>query len=272
VAGRRRAPGPGARSADGQHFLRSAALADELVERSDVGPDDVVLEIGGGTGRLTAPLASRARRVIVVERDVALAASLRRRFARASNVEVVHGNALEVDLPRGVFRAFGNLPFSFGTRILRRLLDEPSGGMRRLDALLQFEVARKRAQLVPGSLVSIAWQPWWEFRLVRRVHRAAFEPIPSVDAAMLSVIRRPDPLLTSAARAPFVAFVARGFSSPAVPVAISYRRTVPPAAWRRLALDRGLPHDARPPDLGVEDWVALFTAMPRRGARTPGRR
>ena len=271
MAGRRRAPGPRGRASDGQHFLRSATLAAELVDRTDIAADDVVVEIGGGTGRLTAPLAARARRVIAIERDLVLASVLRDRFAQSPNVEIVCGNALDVPLPSVPFRVFGNLPFAFGTRIMRRLLDDPATGMGRLDALVQFEVARKRAQLVPTTLVSIGWLPWWEFALTRRVHRAAFEPVPSVDAGMLTVVRRLRPLLPAAARPSFVAFAARAFAAPTTPVAVSCRRGLVPRVWRQLADERGLPPGARPADLGVDDWVAAFNATRRRAATTRGR-
>jgi 23S rRNA (adenine-N6)-dimethyltransferase len=266
VAGRRRAPGRHGEASDGQHFLRSSVLAAELVERADILSTDVVVEIGGGTGRLTAPLAARAKRLVVIERDPALARLLRDRFATSRNVEVVYGNALDVAMPRTPCRVFGNLPFSFGTRILRRLLDDPRTGAQRLDALVQFEVARKRAQLVPGTVASIGWLPWWEFTLVRRVHSDAFDPRPSVDAGMLRVQRRDDPLLPAEVRPLFVALVARAFASPGEPIAVSTRRRVPRTAWRRLATERGLPPAARPSDLDVTDWVALFNATRSRAA------
>lgn len=240
------------------------------MDGSDIRPTDVVVEIGGGTGRLSEPLALRAQRLIVIERDPQLAERLDDRFERAHNVDVVCGNALEVPLPRGPFRVFGNLPFAFGTRILRRLLDDPTTPMDRLDALVQFEVARKRAQLVPSTLTSIGWLPWWDFALVRRVHRAAFDPVPSVDAGVLRVARRPEPLLAPGARRSFVSFAAAAFSSPETPVAISCRRRVPPPAWKRFTADRGLPASARPADLDVTDWVALFTVTRRHvGRRRP---
>ena len=241
-------------------------LAAELVDRGDIGSADVVVEIGGGTGRLSEPLARRARHLIVIERDPALAELLRERFARTRNVEVACGNALDVPLPRDSFRVFGNLPFSFGTRILRRLLDDPAAGMQRLDALVQFEVARKRAQLVPGTLTSIGWLPWWEFVLVRRVHRDAFDPVPSVDAGVLRVTRRTDPLLPTAVRPAFVAFVAHAFTSPGIPVAVSCRGRLARPVWSALSSERGLPLTARPAELDVTDWVALFSRTRPRAA------
>jgi 23S rRNA (adenine-N6)-dimethyltransferase len=267
VAARRRAPGSSGRPSEGQHLLRSALLASELVEASGIGVDDVVMEIGGGTGRLTEPLARRAGGVIVVERDAAFVGLLRERFDDSPNVHVLHANALHAPLPTEPFRVFGNLPFAFGTRILRRLLDHPASPLQRVDALLQFEVARKRAQLVPATLQSIGWSPWWEFRLVRRVHRTAFDPVPSVDAGMLAITRRARPLLPASARGPFVVFVALGFASPATPVAVTFRSRLRMQTWRRIAADRGLPSDARPTDLDVRDWVALFRALPQAPAR-----
>ena len=267
MAARRRAPGSSGRPSDGQHFLRSALLASELVDRSGVGPDDVIVEIGGGTGRLTEPLARRAGRVIVVERDSALVGLLRSRFEETPNVEIVGASALQVPLPKEPFRVFGNLPFAFGSRILRRLLDDPASALGRIDALLQFEVARKRAQLVPATLLSTAWAPWWEFRLVRRVHRSAFDPVPSVDAGMLVITRREEPMLPPSLRRPFVASVARGFAASTTPVAVTFRPSLRTHTWKRLAADRGLPRDARPADLDVLDWVAMFRALPQTPAR-----
>ena len=62
--------GHGRRRAElGQHFLAGGRLAAELVEQAGVGPDDLVVEIGAGTGVLTEALARRAGRVVAVERD-----------------------------------------------------------------------------------------------------------------------------------------------------------------------------------------------------------
>jgi 23S rRNA (adenine-N6)-dimethyltransferase len=267
VVARRRASGSSGRPSDGQHFLRSALLASELVDGSSIGLDDIVVEIGGGTGRLTGPLARRAGRVIVVERDAALVGLLTDRFGASSNVDVLHANALQVPLPSEPFRVFGNLPFGFGTRILRRLLDDPGTALQRIDALLQFEVARKRAQLVPATLQSIGWAPWWEFRLVRRVHRTAFDPVPSVDAGLLSITRRDPSLLPATMRRPYLTSVARGFSSASTPVAVTFRPRLRTQTWRRIAADRGLPRDARPADLDALDWVALFRELSQGSAR-----
>ena len=243
MGAQRRGPRPRGSRPDGQHLLRSARLAAELVDPAGVGAHDIVVEIGAGTGRLTAPLADRARHV------------------------VVHANALAVPLPRAPFRVFGNLPFSFGTRIMRRLLDEPASALEGLDALVQLDMARKRAAVWPNTLVSLGWEPWWELSVVRRIPRRAFDPVPGVDPGVLRVRRRADPLLPAASRPAFVRFVGSGFARSDRSVGLTFRPTVPPTAWRRLAQDRGLPPNARAAELDVFDWVALFAARRREPRR-----
>jgi len=262
VGARRRAPRPSGSQPDGQHFLRSSLLADELVEQATIRLDDVVVEIGAGSGALTRALAPRAGHLIAVERDERFVALLRTRFSRSANVHVVQGNALKVPLPREPFRVFGNLPFSFGTRILRRLLDDVASPLERVDAIVQLEVARKRAAVAPSTLVSLGWLPWWEFAVVRHIPRSAFRPIPSVDAAMLVITRRDPALLPAPRRPAYVRVLARAFASPDRPV----RRTFQEARrWPRLADRRGIPRNATPTDLDVFDWVALFTLLPPAG-------
>ena len=68
MAAHPRAPRPNGSRSEDQHFLRREVLADELVRQVDIRSNDVVVEIGAGTGVLTRPLARRARRVIAVER------------------------------------------------------------------------------------------------------------------------------------------------------------------------------------------------------------
>jgi 23S rRNA (adenine-N6)-dimethyltransferase len=225
------------------------------------------LEIGAGTGRLTEALSRRALRVIAVDVDPDLAGRLRRLFAGTPKIEVVEGDFLDLVLPAVPFRAFGNVPFGLTSAILRRLLDDPSASLVRADLLVQYEVARKRASVWPSTLASLRWSPWWQFSLVRRLSRSAFEPTPPVDAAMLTITRRVPPLLPSEEQARFGRFVGAGFRRAPRPLKRSLGDLVSAKAWSRFARDRGVDPAAAPNALDVFDWVELFRlAWHRRGS------
>lgn len=243
----------------GQHLLRSAILAAELVADAGIGPDDVVLEIGAGRGRLTSALARTARRVVAVEIDAGSVAALRRRFAGQSAVDIVQADVLEVSFPREPFRAFGNVPFALTTPILKRLLDDPTSSLVGADLILQHEVARKRASVWPGNLLSLGWLPWWEFRLVRHLYASAFEPPPSVDAGVLAVTRKRQALLPAELRDEYRSFLRRAFRRANLPVHRALEGYVAPGVLKRASRERGIPSGSRASGLGVFDWVVLFS-------------
>ena len=145
----RRAPYASSHRRD-QHFLRSRRLAAQIVDDARVGRDDLVLDLGAGTGALTQELVGRGARVLAVEVDPLLVRQLAERVAQA---RVVEGDARTVPLPREPFAVVANLPFGATTDILRRLL-EPQVPLRRADVIVQWELALKRAAVWPSTSAS----------------------------------------------------------------------------------------------------------------------
>jgi 23S rRNA (adenine-N6)-dimethyltransferase len=201
---------PRAHRPSGRHFL-APRLAADFVRNAGITRGDLVVEIGAGTGVITGELASRAGRVVAIELDAKLARSLRARFARGRRVEIVHGDALCVALPQRPFRVVGNLPFAHTTVLLHRLLDEPTGPLLRADVIVQWGTAVKRCSQRPSTLQTTSWAPWFEFTITRRLPASNFRPPPSVDCAVMTITRRPDPLLDAALRPSFVHFLTREF-------------------------------------------------------------
>jgi 23S rRNA (adenine-N6)-dimethyltransferase len=257
VAARERAE-RGSAQAVGQHFLRSPSIAAELAEQAGIRSRDLVFEIGAGTGRLTTALADRGADVLAIEIDPELAERLRRRFAGIDRVCIIEGDALEVLLPACPFRAFGNVPFAITTPVLRRLLD-PRSLMTRADLIVQLEVARKRSAVWPTTLLSLSWGPWWTFALTRQLPAAAFDPIPTVDAGVLTVERRDRSLLGLDQREDLLWVLRTAFDRSSTPIQRSL--AIPRPAWKRLARDRGLPPQARPFELDLFDWLAVYRLL-----------
>jgi 23S rRNA (adenine-N6)-dimethyltransferase len=255
VAARGRGTRP--QAGHGRHFLRSAGLAAEIVASAGVREGDLVVEIGAGFGRLTAPLRSAGARVVAVELDPQLAESLRRRYG-GGRVTVIEADFLTLTPPAEPYRALGNVPFAITTAILRRLLDDPASQLDRADLIVQDGLVRKRAATRPSTMLSLRWQPWWHLHAERYLPAACFDPPPRVGAALLAIRSRRPALLPPEQAAAYRAFLEAGFTRDARPV----RRALglPPRTWKRFARGRGLLTDARPHELDVWDWVALFVS------------
>jgi 23S rRNA (adenine-N6)-dimethyltransferase len=243
-----------------QHFLRSSRLAAELVYAAGISRDDLVLEIGAGSGRLTAELARAARHVLAVEVDVRWARRLAQRFGDGSRVTVLAADALELALPAEPFRVVANLPFGQTTALLRHLLDDPRAPLVRADLVVEWGYALKRAAVWPGTMLGVTWGAWWTLRIDRRLAASCFEPAPQVDAGVLVVERRLPPLVPVAERQAYRDFVRRGFKG-------GLRAVASPRTVRRLA------RRAAPRDLDVHQWAALFetTASDRSARVSPTR-
>jgi 23S rRNA (adenine-N6)-dimethyltransferase len=251
----RGAPPPRRRHA--QHFLRSTRLAARIVRDADLCRDDLVLEIGAGTGTLTAELARSCGRVRAVEIDAGLVARLRERFARTPEVEIVHADALDVPLPGEPFRVVANIPFAVGAAICRRLLDDPLVPLERADLIVELGVAQKRARVSPSTALGVYWGAWYEFAVVRRLDASAFAPPPSVDAAVLRIVRRAEPLVPRAAAVDYKALVTASFVRRTV-VRRALGGVVSPRQLKRLAGELGFAPDAYPWELDQHQWAGIF--------------
>lgn len=198
MSARRRTERDRRRRSHGQNFLADPAVVRKILRSIEVAEDDLVVDVGAGSGALTVPLALSGARVLAVEVDPAWAERLRARVHLAGvdeRVDVVRADLRWVPWPREPFRVVANPPFNLTTALLHRLLDDPAAGPVRADLIVQAAVARKRAQQPPTTLLSAAWAPWWECSTGLRIDRRAFRPVPRVDAALLTFRRRDPPLL-----------------------------------------------------------------------------
>ena len=109
----------------GQNFLLDDERVARIVALSGVNEADDVLEIGPGAGVLTCALARRARRVVALEIDRALAPVLTEMLSGVSNVRLEFADALKVDLAAlmgGRFAVVANLPYYITADMVMKLL------------------------------------------------------------------------------------------------------------------------------------------------------
>jgi 16S rRNA (adenine1518-N6/adenine1519-N6)-dimethyltransferase len=175
-------------------------VLDREIGYADVAAEDTVLEIGAGTGNLTAGLAARARRVVAVECDRQFAACLDRLADEHGNVAILWGDARTVPFPP-FDRVVANLPYRVALPIIFRLLDYPFGCAV---LILQQDMAQHlcagAGQAGYGRL-SVTVQRLALAELLDTVPRQAFSPPPEVASAMVRLrpIAAPFPVGSDAA-------------------------------------------------------------------------
>jgi 23S rRNA (adenine-N6)-dimethyltransferase len=215
-----------------------------------------VVDLGAGGGALTRALADAGARVQAVELDPAALRQLETRFGRHPRVEVVEGDATLVPLPSEPFAVVANLPFAVGTAILRRVLGDPRVPVTQLDAIVEWRLAAKRTAVWPSTLLGCSWGARYELSLVRRVPRACFAPPPSVDAAVLRAVRRPEPLVAPEEAAAYEALLRRAFGA-----RTALDRILPRGLVHRTAHELGFDPHAAARDLDVRQWSELYAAL-----------
>ena len=201
----------------GQNFVVDPNTVRRIVAAAGLGPDDVVVEVGPGLGSLTVALADVVRRVVAVEIDAGLVGALAEVLADTPNVEVVHADALRIDLGAlvdgGPARMVANLPYNVATAVVVGAMG--SGAFRDAFVMVQREVGERWAAR-PGerahAAVSVKLALVADVEVVLAIPRTVFLPVPNVDSVMVRLTRRPD-ALGPEAYARVAAVVDRAFSS-----------------------------------------------------------
>ena len=173
----------------GQHFLRDPNILGVIGRLAELGPDDVVLEIGPGEGVLTRYLAERVARVHAVEIDRALEPAL---GDLPDNVDVVFGDALDVELPQDAAKLVANLPYNVATPVIVESLDGLPN-VRLWCVMVQREVAERffaEPRTKDYGAVSVLVQLAAERTGFHAVSRTVFRPPPNVDSALVAFRRK----------------------------------------------------------------------------------
>ncbi len=258
----------------GQNFVVDANTVRRIVRRAEVGPDDVVVEIGPGLGSLTLGLLDVAAAVVAVEIDPVLARALpstvdARRPDRADALTVVEADALTVrSLPGPPPTALvANLPYNVAVPVLLGFL-ERFDSLRSVLVMVQAEVADRLAA-PPGSRtygvpsVKAAW--YAEATRAGAVGRSVFWPVPNVDSALVRLVRRAPPVCGSSREDVFAV----------VDAAFAQRRKTlraalgpwagSPARAEALLLTAGVDPSLRGERLDVSDFARIADARTEAG-------
>jgi 16S rRNA (adenine1518-N6/adenine1519-N6)-dimethyltransferase len=253
----------------GQNFLIDSNILGVIDRAAELAPEDVVLEIGGGLGVLSEHLAERVAYVHVVELDEHLREALSDATDSHENVSVHWGDAMQLDIAAfepSPTKLVANLPYNIAAGLILRTIGSYPG-MTRWVAMVQREVgerfAAKPATPAYGT-PSVLAQLSCEVRVLRRVSRSVFHPVPNVDSVLLLLIRHEGDDVTHELRELVRNAFAHRRKALAGSLALAPGAPLRTRERVRAALvELGHPADARAERLPPEDFRALARLLER---------
>ncbi len=182
----------------GQNFITDGNLLQKIVDAGDVGPDDVIIEVGPGAATLTKALAQRAKAVIAIEIDHDLIPIIEETMEGFDNFYLVQGDALELNLDNLIVEKLGaphrckvvaNLPYYITTPLVMHFLEQ-GFSIDRIVIMVQKEVAERFAAK-PGKkdygAITVSLNYYGAVRNAFTVPRQMFTPQPDVDSAVVDI-------------------------------------------------------------------------------------
>jgi 16S rRNA (adenine1518-N6/adenine1519-N6)-dimethyltransferase len=250
----------------GQNFLIDSNILGVIERAAELDVQDVVLEVGGGLGVLSEHLAPRVGHLHVVEVDPRLEPALRDAVDRFANVTLHMRDALGLDLPSlapAATKVVANLPYGVAATVLLQTVEELPDVMTWV-AMVQREVGDRLAAK-PGTSAygapSVLAQLSCEVRVVRRVARTVFHPVPNVDSVLVAMHRVAPPADPQVRRLVAAAFAHR---RKALAGSLALAADAPPGIRdraREALVALGHPADVRAERLSAEDFRALCAAL-----------
>ena len=182
----------------GQNFLVDENIVNQIVEKSQIDNEDLVIEIGPGLGTLTQKLLEKAGKVISVELDTNMIKILQERFKLYPNFELIHSDILKLNLKEIIdkekdnkkikkAKIVANLPYYITTPIIMKLLEEKLD-LETITVMVQKEVA-DRLTVIPGNkntgAITYSVYYYSEAESIIDVNKDSFIPKPEVDSKVI---------------------------------------------------------------------------------------
>ena len=251
----------------GQNFLHNKAITARIAESVPAGCN--VLEIGPGTGALTAPLIERCKRVVCVEIDERMYPVLEEQFSHSDKFALVKGDIMALDLGAVISKHFGgedfyvcaNLPYYITTPIISMLLESKIPTLKAASVMVQKEAAARlcaRTGTRECGAITYMVRYFSEPQKLFDVSRGNFTPAPNVDSSVVRFTLRPlDEMLSEDAERKLFALVKAAFSQRRKTFVNSAGTAFDKAAVA-AALERlGIPAGERAEKLTLEDFVSI---------------
>lgn len=244
-------------SKDSQNFLSNPKTIQKLIDLANLSPEDVVLDIGAGTGQLTTHLATQVKQVIAIEKDIDLANLLAKNVSKFVNIEVVCDDFNLVDLGRwSNFKVVSNLPFNYTSDTINRLY---SSKVSNIFVIIQKEVAQKYLGQPHETLKSLLIKSKFRPTILCNLHWTNFVPRPGVEVVYFNLKRLPKTTCDSFVQSQWEDFITYVFQQNKPNLVKSLEKIITYKQLQVLSKDQGFGLNAKLTELNFIQWLGLFS-------------
>ncbi len=229
----------------GQNFLINPRILDKIIAAAEINSNDKVLEIGPGTGNLTAKLVESAGKVIAIEKDHRLIEVLKEKF-KTPNIEITEDDILKFqptthNLQPTTYKVVGNIPYYITSHLIRTVFEEwPQPQL--IVLTIQKEVAQRIVAKPPHmNLLALSVQLYSDPKIVSYVSKNNFKPQPKVDSAIIKLT--PSPKSDKETIEKVLVLAKKAFAG----------------KRKQLKNTIGINSTARPEELSLSDWINIVS-------------
>lgn len=233
-----------------QNFLRSPKLVESLIARSNLTKDDVVYDIGAGSGVISSALARKVKQVVAIEFEPRTAKTLIHNMQPYPNVTVKVGDVMAMHFPKTPYKIFANIPFHLSSPIVQRFINSPMAPEAAY-LIVQKQFGRKliatdtshfTGQL--GMLLGAEYKA----KIIKSLRKTDFWPHPAVDTVLIELIKRKTPLVSPQRLSGYTQFTIQCFSDP---------KKLAKMPLQVIGQTAGV----SPSRLSLDQWVILFNSQ-----------
>jgi len=240
-----------------QNFIKDPLLIEDLLSKTTINSDDLVIEIGGGRGVITNELSRIVNKVISYEIDENFIEILKERFQDIDNVDIRGENFLKAILPSQSYKIFANIPFKYSADILRKLVTLNSKA-EDIYLFVQGEFYDRLAGYPNETLFSLITKPLYNVELMYEFSKLDFVPSPSVDVVLIHLSSRGKDRLSNVKYLTFRDFVSYLLNSHKKDLMNALNLLFTTKQISRLSKDLKLNTKNVVSRLNYDQWIALF--------------
>lgn len=256
----------------GQHFLRSEKALRAIVQAGDINQGDTVVEIGPGTGALTARILGTDAKVIAIEKDDSLYELLKEKFSqeiKKGRLNLIRQDILDFD-PSVLkfyqdfsYKIIANIPYNITGAILKKFLGADCQP-KMMVLLVQKEVAKRIiAKNKKESILSVSIKAYGAPKFIETVKAGSFAPRPKVDSAIIVIENISKKKFRGVSEKNFFEVVRAGFKSKRKKLSSNLSVKCAKDKIQKIFQKLDLNDNLRAEDINIETWRELIRSLNR---------